>query len=115
MMNETDDNMAFPELDALLSQPLTTVADNGFTLRVMMEAEKHAARRKLMIGGLLSLAAFILSFLVPWAKLTDQIMGQFSGTAHQMISQPQLYMGLWITLGILGLVWYLDRLATVRD
>ena len=117
MMNKNDDmteDTGFAELDALLSRPLTTVADNGFTLSVMMEQEKRAARKKLILGGLISLAVFVVSFLLPWDAMTRQVLGYASGSVHSIFTQPMAHQALWISLGVVAVVLYFEKCA-VRD
>lgn len=59
------------ELDALLSQPLPAVPDNGFSARVMARLQRNEQKNlALRCGGVL-LAASVLCLLVPLAEFAD--------------------------------------------
>lgn len=48
------------ELDALLQTPLTDIADNGFSARVLLRIEKRRLRRQALILAACPLAALAL-------------------------------------------------------
>lgn len=101
------------ELDELLSAPLPSIADNGFSVRVTLRVEQEQFRKKITNQGIIIAAVLVLllaalPFLgidAAWQQATQPLT--HSDTAintgvkafNALLLQPQA----WIVIGILTL------------
>lgn len=107
------------ELDELLSAPLPSIADNGFSVRVTLRVEQEQFRKKItlqgiVIAGTLLLLLVALPFLgidAAWQQAAQPLT--HSDTAinigvkafNALLLQPQA----WIAIGVVTLGIHLFR------
>jgi hypothetical protein len=94
------------ELDALLSQPLAPVADNGFSARLVARIERAERRHDLIVMAVVAAAALALCLLVP----VQHVLGDFAAVILQMAMTPMIGVGV----AMLAVTFLIDRILMDR-
>ena len=94
------------ELDALLSQPLPPVADNGFSARLDTRIERAERRHDLIVVAMVTLAALSLCLLVP----VQHVLGDLAAVLLQLAMTPMIGMAV----ALLVLTFLIDRILWDR-
>jgi len=96
--------MNLDQLDALLSQPLAPVADNGFSTLLVARIKHKERRRDVVISIAVFAAALLLCLLVP----LQNIVADIAVAVLQLAISPMV--GLAVVL--LVLTFMIDRLVS---
>ena len=99
--------MTHDPLDALLSQPLPEIADNGFSARVIARIVAEERRQLATIALIAILCATLLCLAVPMRDVT----GAIAVAVLQLGASPMVLYGL----AALVLTLLIDRAVTNRS
>lgn len=94
------------ELDALLSQPLAPVADNGFSARLDARIERAERRHDLVVLAMVTAAALALCLLVP----VQHVLGDLAAVLLQLAMTPMI----GVAVAMLLLTFLIDRVLWDR-
>lgn len=92
-------------IDDLLSQPLPTVADNGFSARVLTKVRAENRRRVMLIAGASAAAAAAVAAFLPIPAASLQLNDELTSLMTVVINSPAVPIALCVA----GLTFFVDR------
>ncbi|GAA0537685.1 hypothetical protein FHS83_003482 [Rhizomicrobium palustre] len=94
-------------LDALLSQPLAPVADNGFSVKVMLRVQREQQRRMVLLGFAITAMVLLLALLIPASALTQ--LAAVPANLNALLVKLSGSVQFGIAIIVLVLVYLYDR------
>lgn len=94
-------------LDALLSQPLAPVADNGFSAKVMLRVHREQQRRLTMLGLAIAAVVLLLAFLIPATAITQ--LAAVPASLNALLVKLTSSVQFGVAVAVLILVYLYDR------
>ena len=96
-------------IDDLLSQPLPSVPDNGFSRRVMMRVRAAESRRMVLYATAAAAAATLVCLLVPMDVISTRVLGVISTQVSAAIVQIGSSTAVGLAAAAMLLTYLWDR------